>query len=51
MVPGVTSNLEARRIALIHKRLAGSQTSDRLARSEFCHFFLRHFGVHTFLTA
>ncbi|KAL7277339.1 hypothetical protein ACG7TL_009197 [Trametes sanguinea] len=32
MMPGVTSNLEARRIALIHKRLASAQTTDRLAR-------------------
>ncbi|KAI0739020.1 cytochrome P450 [Daedaleopsis nitida] len=31
MVPGVTSNLETRRIALIHKRLVASQTSERLA--------------------
>ncbi|TFK89028.1 cytochrome P450 [Polyporus arcularius HHB13444] len=32
MVPGVTSNLETRRIALIHKRLVASQTSERLQR-------------------
>ncbi|KAI0356111.1 cytochrome P450 [Trametes cingulata] len=32
MMPGVTSDLEARRVALIHKRLAGAQTTDRLAR-------------------
>ncbi|KAI0720701.1 cytochrome P450 [Cerioporus squamosus] len=32
MVPGVTSNLETRRIALIHKRLVASQTSERLER-------------------
>ncbi|KAI0642644.1 cytochrome P450 [Trametes meyenii] len=31
MMPGVTSNLEAQRIALIHKRLASAQTTDRLA--------------------
>ena len=32
MVPGVTSNLETRRIALIHKRLVASQTSERLEK-------------------
>ncbi|OJT07489.1 Lanosterol 14-alpha demethylase [Trametes pubescens] len=32
MMPGVTSNLEARRIALIHKRLVSSQTTERLTR-------------------
>ncbi|KAI0631078.1 cytochrome P450 [Trametes polyzona] len=32
MMPGVTSDLEARRIALIHKRLVSTQTTDRLAR-------------------
>ncbi|KAI0716488.1 cytochrome P450 [Earliella scabrosa] len=31
MVPGVTSNLETRRITLIHKRLVASQTTERLA--------------------
>ncbi|KAH9855336.1 cytochrome P450 [Lenzites betulinus] len=31
MMPGVTSDLEARRIALIHKRLVSAQTTDRLA--------------------
>ncbi|KAI0760176.1 cytochrome P450 [Fomes fomentarius] len=31
MVPGVTSNLESRRIALIHKRLISSQTTQRLS--------------------
>ncbi|KAI0819945.1 cytochrome P450 [Trametes gibbosa] len=31
MMPGVTSDLEARRIALIHKRLISAQTTDRLA--------------------
>ena len=36
MMPGVTSDLEARRIALIHKRLAAAQTTDRLARREWC---------------
>lgn len=34
MMPGVTSNLEARRIALIHKRLVSAQTTERLARRE-----------------
>ncbi|KAI0366812.1 cytochrome P450 [Pilatotrama ljubarskyi] len=32
MMPGVTSDLESRRIALIHRRLASAQTTDRLAR-------------------
>ncbi|KAH9941611.1 cytochrome P450 [Epithele typhae] len=32
MVPGVTSDLESRRISLIHRRLTASQSSDRLAR-------------------
>ncbi len=34
MVPGVTSNLESRRIALIHKRLISSQTTERLSNCE-----------------
>ena len=34
MVPGVTSNLETRRITLIHKRLVASQTTERLASCE-----------------
>ncbi|KAJ3540854.1 hypothetical protein NM688_g6168 [Phlebia brevispora] len=32
MLPGITSDLQARRIALIHKRLAAAQNSDRLTR-------------------
>lgn len=34
MLPGITSDLQARRIALIHKRLANAQSSDRLSNGE-----------------
>ncbi|OBZ67988.1 Lanosterol 14-alpha demethylase [Grifola frondosa] len=32
MMPGVTSNLQARQVALIHKRLVAAQSSERLSR-------------------
>lgn len=35
MLPGVTSDLQARRICLIHKRLAAAQNSDRLSNREW----------------
>lgn len=34
MLPGITSDLQARRIALIHKRLAAAQNSDSLSNCE-----------------
>lgn len=34
MLPGVTSDLQARRISLIHKRLSTAQNSDHLSRRE-----------------
>ena len=40
MVPGVTSDLQMRRISLIHKRLAAIQKSAPLSQSKRCRFLL-----------